>query len=203
MTLEQLLRHNVRIVPALYRLARARVLIVSFPKSGRTWLRTMVGKALCDRFGIPDTHLLRTYELTRRAGLPLTEVTHDGAAIEDRQTYHQLATDKRRYATRRVLLVMRDVRDILVSSYFHATRRSHDYAGDLSQFVRDDRYGVRKVLTFYQRWYDNRRVPRDLMIVRYEDLHRAPAVVLRRVLGFIGLEPVEESGLAGALNWLR
>ena len=60
---------------------------------------------------------------------------------------------------------------------------------------------LRKVLTFYQCWYDNRRVPRELMIVRYEDLHRAPAAVLRRVLGFIGLEPVEEALVAGAVRF--
>ena len=187
MRLRHLARHHVRVIPAWYRLSRAQLLIVSFPKSGRTWLQALIGKVLCDRLGLSDTQLLRTYQLTRRAGLPPVHVTHDGSAIEDGNRYHELTTDKRWYTTRRILLVLRDVRDVLVSSYFHATRRSRDYVGELSQFIRDERFGVDKVLRFQAGWYDNLYVPRDVMVVRYEDLHRQPARALTCVLRFIGL----------------
>ena len=61
------------------RLAPADVVIVSFPKSGRTWLRLMIGKVLCERYGLPENEALDTFGLTKAAGLPLTVLTHDGA----------------------------------------------------------------------------------------------------------------------------
>src|SRR6185312_11172504 len=47
----------------------------------------------------------------------------------------------------RVLLLGRDVRDNLVSAYFQATRRIDVWQGQISPFLRDDRYGVDKLLT--------------------------------------------------------
>jgi hypothetical protein len=44
----------------------------------------------------------------------------------------------------RVILRVRDVRDILVSSYFHARYRSDSFRGSLSAFVRHAYTGIEK-----------------------------------------------------------
>ena len=48
----------------------ADVYILSYPKTGRTWLRALVGKALVDNYGLPPQRLLETGALTEMAGLP-------------------------------------------------------------------------------------------------------------------------------------
>ena len=168
MLVRRFLSHNV--LRTAFRVSRAQALIVSFPKSGRTWLRLMVGKALCTRFGMPDRKALAIDELSSRAGLLRTYVTHDGSAIEDGYTYRQLPVGKQRYAKKRIVLLTRDPKDVLVSSYFHATRRARLYSGDISTFIRDDRYGARKLARFHQIWSEHAHVPAAFMVVRYEDL---------------------------------
>ena len=61
-------------------LAPARVAIVSFPKSGRTWLRLLIGRALCERYGLPESQILDTFALTRAAGILPTVFSHDGTS---------------------------------------------------------------------------------------------------------------------------
>src|SRR5262245_55186961 len=57
---------------------RAQACIVSFPKCGRTWLRVMVGKALCDRYGLDESVMLDEFKVTEAAGIIPTLYTHDG-----------------------------------------------------------------------------------------------------------------------------
>ena len=123
----------------------ADVYILSYPKTGRTWLRALVGKALCDRYGLPPQRVLETEALTAMAGLPRAGFYHDGSAMIDALSWRELAADKAAYRGKRVLLLGRDVRDTLVSAYFQATRRVDAFDGPIGAFVRDDRYGVEKI----------------------------------------------------------
>ncbi len=199
MLVRRFLSHNA--LRTRFRVSRAQALIVSFPKSGRTWLRLMVGKALCTRFGIPDAKALAIDELSSRAGLLRTYVTHDGTAIEDGYTHRQLPVGKKRYAKKRVVLLTRDAKDVLVSSYFHATRRARLYSGDISMFVRDDRYGARKLARFHQIWAEHAHVPVAFMLVRYEDLQSRPETVLTNVLEFIGLPTMDQDIVRQAVRF--
>jgi hypothetical protein len=199
MLARRFLSHNY--LRTLIRVSRAQALIVSFPKSGRTWLRLMLGKALCTRFGMPDWKALAIDELSSRAGLLRTYVTHDGAAIEDGYTYRQLPVGKQRYAKRRIVLMTRDPKDVLVSSYFHATRRARLYSGNISTFVRDDRYGARKLVRFHQIWSEHAHVPAAFMLVRYEDLKTRPEAVLTGVLEYIGLPTMDQDILGQAVRF--
>ena len=72
--------------------------VVSFPKSGRTWLRVMLDDiALKARF------------------------SHDGSDHVFRRSFSELDADKSRYAQDSVLLLVRDPRDTVVSGYFQVT----------------------------------------------------------------------------------
>ena len=61
-------------------LAPARVAIVSFPKSGRTWLRLLIGRALCQRYALAGSLILDTFAATREAGILPTVFSHDGSS---------------------------------------------------------------------------------------------------------------------------
>jgi hypothetical protein len=175
------------------------VLIVSYPKCGRTWLRAMVGRALCREFDLPERRLLKTHELSRAAGIAPTRFVHDGDGGAAGIPWHRRDRDKSRFRSRRVALLVRDPRDVVVSSYFQATRRMGVFDGTLAEFLRDDCFGVRGIAAFYADWEASREIPREFLLLRYEDLHRVPGDRLRSLLAFMGAPGVTPDRIADAV----
>jgi hypothetical protein len=170
---------------------RCDVFLLSYPKCGRTWLRLMIGRAVQPALGLRQRELLAfTNAAVRRPGVPRLLATHDDSPQV--KTPEHVMTDKRGYRGRRVVLLVRDPRDVVVSLFFHRTRwRGDAYPGTVSEFVRERRGGLDTVLAFYNAWAAQRGLTDDLLIVRYEDLHTAAAAELARVLEFTGLDFVD------------
>jgi sulfotransferase family protein len=150
---------------------RAHTCVVSFPKSGRTWLHVMLARLA---HGAQRPFVL---------DVPGVLFTHDDA---DKPAL-PLRTDFDRYAGRKVVLLVRDPRDVLVSYFAHRTRRDHTYEGTLAAFVREPGYGAERIATFMAGWWRHRTVPRGFLLVRYEDLHADPRKELERLARFLGL----------------
>ncbi len=184
-------------------LAPARVAIVSFPKSGRTWLRLLIGRALCQRQGLPESGILDTFALTSAAGILPAVFTHDGTSNTEGRHLRRLDRDKRAYRDKRVLLLCRDPRDTAISCFFEATRRKRVYDGPLSDFLRDPHYGVEKIARFYQLWDAARAVPEQLLVISYEDLHADPAKLLRETLAFLGATDLPDRIVSDAIEYGR
>lgn len=184
-------------------LAPARVAIVSFPKSGRTWLRLLIGRALCQRHALPESGILDTFALTRAAGVLPTVFTHDGTSNTEGRHLRKLDPDKRAYRDKRVLLLCRDPRDTAISCFFEATRRKRVYSGSLSAFLRDPHYGIEKIARFYQLWDAARAVPERLLVISYEDLHADPAKLLRETLAFMGASDLPDRIVSDAIEYGR
>jgi hypothetical protein len=163
----------------------------------------MMGKALCDRYGVPERWLLQTYRLTGRVGLPRTRWWHDRADLAFARSYRRLSAGKRRYRNKTVVVLVRNVKDVLVSSYFQATKGVKSFQGSISEFIRDERFGARKVLTFYNQWYAAQSVPRAFHVVRYEDLHRDTRGVLVQALAVVGADGIDEGLLDAAIEYGR
>ena len=177
--------------------------LLSYPKSGRTWLRALIGRALVARFRLPEERLMETEDLVRAAQLPSFAFDHDGSSMMDACNGRRLSPDKSAFRGKHVLLLGRDVRDTLVSAYFHATRRLGIYEGTISSFIRDERYGADKVLAFYRHWDLARYVPRAFAFLRYEAMHADPAAALARTLEFLGARDVAEATIAEAIGYAR
>jgi hypothetical protein len=177
------------------------VLVISYPKCGRTWLRALVGRSLCRPLGLPDAEIFKTLELSTAAGILATRFVHDGAGGVDGIRWDEQERDKSRFRDVKVALLVRDPRDVIVSSYFQATRRMRAYSGTLSDFVRDPCFGVRSVVAMYAAWEANREVPRDFLLLRYEDLRSDPGAVLRSLLAFMGLAEPSESVVEDAVRF--
>ncbi len=182
--------------------------IVSYPKSGRTWLRVLLGRALSLQAGLGLDALLDTPAVTTAAGALRTDFDHDGTNLREPVGYTALSEDKRAYRDKKVVFLARDVRDVLVSSYYEATRRSlvferHPcwFGGTMAELVRSPVFGARKVAAFYEIWSRSRSVPQDFLLIRYEHLHVAPEEALASVLRFIGAGAVEQQHLAAAVGY--
>ncbi len=187
------------------------VAIVSYPKCGRTWLRLLLGRAIALHFGLSNDNLLELEELAAACpAIPFIELTHDGKAAF--QTPQELPRSKAEYADRRVVLLIRDLRDVSVSYYFELThRRRADKAAhyaplctsDISSFLRSSHGSVDTMIAFYNIWAENRHIPLDLLLLHYEDLHADTAGQLRRVLDFIGLPQIGADTIQAAVDYAR
>lgn len=73
------------------------IYIISYPKTGRTWLRVLIGKSLCEIYNLPDEEIINTSSKSVTAGMPHTVYSHDGSAMIDKKPYHVLTSDKSYY----------------------------------------------------------------------------------------------------------
>ena len=178
-----------------------KVAIVSHPKSGRSWLRVLIGKALCEYAGLDDQLIFDKDHLAQATGVPKVSYTHEDVGNSKHKRYWELETDKSQYKKKKVLLLIRDPRDVLVSYYFHVSRRSDLFHGSIAEFTRHDVYGIRKIVTFYNIWHANLHVPQALFLLGYEELHADPQGKLREVLDFIGAADIDDGIVQKAVEF--
>lgn len=178
------------------KLEKADAVIVSFGKSGRTWLRVMLTRYFTRKHGLSSSAMMEFDELHRRnSNIPVLFFTHDNYLRN--YTGKELKADN--YGRAKIVLLARDPRDTAVSQYFqwkHRIRRRkkiiNDYPlGDMEiyEFIAGDAAGVPKVIRFLNGWAKEiDRFP-HFMLLKYEDLRADNAGHLRQVLEFLGQSP--------------
>ncbi|HSG89346.1 MAG TPA: sulfotransferase domain-containing protein [Pseudomonadales bacterium] len=177
------------------RLRHADAVVVSFGKSGRTWLRVMLSHFYKVRHGL-DTEMLIEFDNMHRRdrGIPRLLFTHDNYLGD----WTGNGATKADYFGRRVVLLARHPADTAVSQ-FHQWKfrmRPHkkllnqyppeDESVELFDFVMDERGGVPRIVEFMNRWAEALPHTPQHLLVRYEDLRVDTARELDRVLRFIG-----------------
>ncbi len=199
-----MINHFKRLVSSLareYMKLKTDAYIISYPSSGRNWLRILIGKALCIKFNLPDRYMFDTYKITSKCGVLRTKLTHDYSSINDGYKYDELLTDKTGYKDKKVLFLARNIKDVLVSSYFQASKRVGRYNGNISDFIRSERYGVMKIITFYNIWHKNMHIPKEFLLISYEDLQEDPERFLSLTFKFLGLDSVEDTIIKRAIKF--
>jgi hypothetical protein len=154
---------------------------LSYPKSGRTWVRLMLYHVLAFKYGA----------ITIRGNLigaeedfkyPWFYFTHNPVPID---------------VKKKLVIIARDVRDVLVSWYFHVTlRRQVKKEGSflpesypISDFVRSKKWGVENYINFTL-YVDSLNVS-DCHLIKYEDLRKDTYAEFSRLLDCLGIS-VEE-----------
>jgi hypothetical protein len=188
---------------AARRYADADAIIVSLGKSGRTWLRVFLYAYFCKAANREFT--LKAEELAG-SGAPRLIFTHDlwayrtAPKLESRlRGRHLVPPGESR--DKPILLLVRDPRDVLVSLYFQVTRRSGRFAGDLSEMIRHPRYGVESMVDVMNSWVAEWGERNAFMLLRYEDCRKNTDAAFRRVLAFLGVEPIDPRAFAHALDF--
>jgi hypothetical protein len=177
---------------------QTQIYVLSYPKCGRTWLRLMIGKALDEHYRLGLANPMELGRLhTLHRDIPRIRVTHEHAHRAE-----TIAAGKQRFADKTVVFLVRDPRDVVVSMYFEASRRSTLFAGELGDFARQRVGGLDAIIDYYNVWADSARVPRRFALVRYEDLHRTPASVLAAVMATMQL-PVAPAAIEAAIGFSR
>jgi alcohol sulfotransferase len=182
--------------------ARAQLFVLSFPKSGRTWHRLLLGSYLAARCKKPSSEAFNLETLCKTAGAKSVIYSHNGANFIDwLEPTHPFVASSSLWVQKPVLLLVRNPRDILVSAYHHAKFRSHTYSGSLSESVRDRRVGIEKVLTAFNRWYAGRRLAASFTVISYEQMYRTPNQILRTTLALADVSPIDEALVSEAVDF--
>lgn len=179
---------------------RANVLLISYPKVGRTWLTMLLSRAMASHAGLGEVDYLANDLLGGKVGdLPHIRISHDDNPHW--KTAHQLARSKRRYRHKKVVLLVRDPRDTVVSMYFERTKRERAYAGTLHEFLHERRGSLDTILEYYNIWGRERAKLEHFCLVRYEDLKADTAGQLERLLRFAGAGQVSGAHIAEAISF--
>src|ERR671933_635635 len=132
------------------KLRLADCVVVSFGKSGRTWLRVLLSRFFQLRYGLGRSAFVGFDNLHRRdARIPRVFFTHDNylrdytGNLDSRTDFHD----------RRTVLLVRHPAEVAVFD-----------------FVTDEDAGLPKVIDFMNAWARELQRVKDLLIVRYEDL---------------------------------
>jgi hypothetical protein len=179
---------------------RADALLISYPKCGRTWLTMLLSRAMASHAGIQEVDYLANDLLGGEvAGVPHIRISHDDNPHW--KTVRGLKKSKARYGDKKIILLVRDPRDVVVSMYFERTKREQAYTGTMSQFLHEGRGSLDTILAYYNVWAKERDRVGGFCLVRYEDLKLDPAGQARRILRFAGLDPIVEAHITEAARF--
>jgi len=183
--------------------------VVSFPKSGRTWLRVMMAVAEAGARGEARERVVQEWlgsEAPRLNGAPVL-FTH-GLSVPADEPAAAMPLFLAYIGDRRRLFLVRDPRDTVVSYYFQLTsrarRRTLPESTSLGSFLRHADWGIERILRFNRASSGSLRDdPGPVMLLAYEDLHRDAMGSLRSVLDFLEAAPVSDDVLRSAVEYGR
>lgn len=139
--------------------------------------------------------------LTANARGARTTYCHNFANFEDGlASDHPIIADPRLWEGRKVIFIVREPKDVLVSAWFHARYRTETYTGSIQNFIRSPLTGIQKLVTARNKWWDNRERALQYEAMSYEQMHRDAADVLRQTLRFLDRWPVDEALITWAVD---
>jgi len=191
-------------------LSGGEVIILSVPKSGRTWVRAFLCAYFCKRHGLEFTLQPGRYD---RPGFPRIVFSHDlfehrtKGDLWDRLRGKYLVP-RRELRRAKIILLVRDPRDCFVSLYLQLTRRDPNAAAEfekktVSDVLRDRRFGVRAIINTMNDWLAEFSGHNNFTLLRYESLRASPAEHFRDLLALLGESEPEMPILQDALEFSR
>lgn len=176
-------------------LQRADIVVVSFGKSGRTWLRVMLSRLYQQLYGLPSRALIGFDNFHHvNNEIPRIFFTHDNYICD----YTGHTDSKVDFYGKKVILLARDPRDVAVSQFFQwkyrmkvhkkAINRYPEHGAEVPiyDFVMDPDAGLLKNIRFLNLWAQEAPRMQDFFLLRYEDLKAQPAEMLEQLAGFLG-----------------
>lgn len=180
--------------------------LVSYPKSGRTWLRYLLSIYIARLYDVPVTvdlkttfRLLPNFDLDPYRGLPAFVPTDVRPDIPLIAVSHR-AYDQRFFAHKPVVMLVRDPRDVCVSAFYHQTRHKHRFDGTMQEFIGNAKYGIPAIIDYHNRWAAG-LANGTALIVSYEQLSTDTSATVRTILAFLGIALNEDhlqQAIAGA-----
>jgi hypothetical protein len=176
-------------------LRRADCVVVSFGKSGRTWLRVMLSRFYQVKHGLAERHLIGFDNLHyKNRAIPRIFFTHDNY-VKD---YTGNTDSKVDYYSKKVVLLVRNPADVAVSQYHQWRYRmrpkkkelndypAHGEEVSVFDFVARREAGLPKVIGFLNGWAQEIPQLKEILVIRYEDMRARPEEALGKIVSFVG-----------------
>jgi len=192
---------KLRGVEQFDKLQRADIVVVSFGKSGRTWLRVMISHLFRVMYRLPENAILgfdNFHNLNK--SVPKIFFTHDNY-IKD---FTGDLSSKQPFYDKRVVLLARDPRDVAVSQFFQwkfrikpskvAINKYPPQGSDISLFdfvMGDNGGGMRAVTEYLNLWAAEAGKVNAFHLLRYEDLRTNTREELRKLLDFMQVDATD------------
>jgi hypothetical protein len=193
----------------LRRLAQADVAVVSFAKSGRTWLRVMMSRLFQTKYGLPDQIIIERDNLHRlNPAVPVFLFTQ-GSYIADARP---IGGPRSPYQGKQLIFLARHPADTAVSYFFHNSNRINPLKKDvkrlpedlsetsLAEFVMNESWGMPAIVRYLNAWAEALAQHPHHLVLRYEDLRRDPKPQLKRISQFMG-ESFDEAAYDEAIEF--
>src|ERR1700757_4528123 len=169
------------------------VIILSIPKSGRTWLRAFLCAYFCKRFGVEFTLRPDRYHEQRIPRLIFSHDVFEHRTKGDRwdRIRGKYLVPRRELHRAKIILLARDPRDCFVSLYLQLTRRDPNAPLKLrqktvSEMLRDRRFGMCAIINAMNDWINEFSGRDNFTLVRYEALRASPSEHFRGLLAVLG-----------------
>jgi hypothetical protein len=156
--------------------------LVSYPRSGTTWLRFLLFESMTKEspsFG----HIKEAVPSLTKHRDAAVVLGQEGRLIQSHEVYSD--------GDRRIIYAVRDARSVALSEY-QWQRRSGLEPGSLDRFIRDFTRGKSNPWGAWDQhvrfWFESEpALNQHLHLVKFEDLKRDPVASLRGVLEFLGV----------------
>lgn len=159
------------------------IFLVSYPKSGNTWVRFLLANLNTPSGTRVDFHSVQRI---------IPEVGRQNSLVEELSRPRIIKSHAPQVdAYPRVVYVLRDPRDVYVS-YYHHRQGDLPRGTSFTDFLARDDHRPCLWCEHVRSWLADRGEDQDLIVVRYEDLKEDALREARRLAEFAGVDATEE-----------
>jgi len=188
---------KVKLIELNRRYSQFDLFVLSFPKSGRTWVRAVLSKYFSKKYGLPVD-----LEFDNNKG------------YFSRPCFSHNFFDVYRYIERPVellsqdiflkkplVVLIRDPRDVCASYFHHIKSRDHLWCGSAVQFALDSVYGIDRQIRFVRKLLDLYiQHPGPKLLLSYENLRQNPVASFQALLEIMDRSLVDTNLLREAIE---
>jgi len=159
--------------------------MISYPKCGRTWLRSILGNYFRNIFNVIGENIF-DYDIEKlnslNSNIPFIKSDHVNSSWK--KHYSQIKFPIK-YIIKPKIIILRDPRDTIVSLYYHRFYRNKDYFKNISEFIREENGGIETLLNFQE---ELMRINGKKIIISYESLRNNSLETVSNLLNFLKIK---------------
>jgi hypothetical protein len=187
-TLSKKISQTYYTISALAGINKEDIFLVSYPKSGNTWVKFILLNILVEAGELENDYSFKTLDET------IPEISRDNLMKKwkykaiPRFIKSHIAYKEIFFKKNRTLLIIRDPRDVMVSYFHYALNTTgFNFDGDFSSFIRHKKYGLESCIRHQISWQH-----KASSIIKYEDLKKNGKEILITAIDKLGISLQKE-----------